>query len=234
MLSSYFPFHDIGFRCNPFRALTEEEWAEVAVLPEELTTVLDENNTHIQIIGNDGHGKTTTLLGLTAYFSRKGKRFAYEYLAHGQSKYNTDIQNLEIFLLDEFQRLSERQRVSLIASASVSPIDGLQLIVSSHQDFSNSFKACDLPLTTIPLEKISAHRLRIILDRRLSFFALDESANPSFTIDAVEYLWKTYGGDLRSVEHVLYHVFQILIPCENITEEHLQNTGLLINHDGEL
>ena len=171
MNSSYFPFHDIGFRCNPFRALTEVEWAEVAVLPEELTTVLEENNTHIQIIGNDGHGKTTTLMGLIAYFSRKGKRFAYEYLPHGQSKYNTDIQNLELFLLDEFQRLNERQRVRLIASASESPIDGLQLAVSSHEDFSNYFKACDLPLKTIRLEKISVHRLGIILDRRMRYFA---------------------------------------------------------------
>lgn len=204
------------------------------MLPEELTAISDEHNTHVQIIGNDGHGKTTALMGLTAYFSRKGKRFAYEYLPVGQSKYNTDIQNLEIFLLDEFQRLSERQRVSLIASASVVPIGGLQLIVSSHEDFVNYFKACDLSLTTIRLGKIFALRLRIILERRLRFFTLDETANPSFTIGAVQYLWNTYGGDLHSVEHLLYHVFQKLKPCEKITERHLQNIGPLINHDGAM
>jgi hypothetical protein len=233
MCSSYFPFLDLGYRCNPFRALTEEEWVEVAVLPDELNTVLEKNNTHIQIIGNDGHGKTTTLMGLTVYFSRSGKRFAYEYLPHGQSKYHTDIQNLEIFLLDEFQRLSQHQRARLIASSSGAPIDGLQLVVSSHEDYSNYFKACDLPLTTFHLEKISMSRLSSILDRRLRFFAFDESSNPTFTIGAVQYLWKTYDSDLRAVEHLLYHVFQQLRTCERINEEQLQNVVQLINHDGE-
>lgn len=234
MRSSYFPFHDIGFRCNPFRALTEEEWVEVAVLPEELTTVLDENDTHIQIIGRDGHGKTTTLMGLKAYFSRKGERFAYEYIPDGQSKYHTDIQHLEIFLLDEFQRLNQHQRARLMASSLGAPIDGLQLVVSSHEDYSNYFKACDLPLTTFRLENISMRRLSSILDRRLRFFAFDESAKPTFTIGAVQYLWKMHGSDLRAVEYLLYHVFQQLRPCERINEEQLQNVVQLINHDVEL
>lgn len=234
MHNIYFPFHDIGFRCNPFRALTEDEWSKVAVLPEELITILDENNTHIQIIGNDGYGKTTTLLGLTTYFSHKGKRFAYEYIPHGKSKYHTDTHNIEIFLLDEFQRLNQRQRVRLITSASSDPIKGLQLVVSSHEDYTDYFEVGDLPLSTIRLEKIPEHRLGTILERRLRFFAIDESAKPTFTIGAVKFLWKTYGSDLRSVERLLYHVFQQLKPCEKINEERLRNVAESINHDGGL
>ena len=40
MRNPWFPFHSLGFRCNPFRVLTDEEWAEVAVLPEEVLEVV--------------------------------------------------------------------------------------------------------------------------------------------------------------------------------------------------
>ena len=30
MTNRYFPFHALGLQCNPFRVLTNEEWAEIA------------------------------------------------------------------------------------------------------------------------------------------------------------------------------------------------------------
>src|SRR4051812_44035267 len=101
MSSRYFPFHAIGLRCNPFRALVDEEWAEVAVLPELMRAVLVGGFVHLQILGAIGHGKTTTLLGLLAHFTRAERRVDYEYLPDGQRHFRADIDNLDVFLLDE-------------------------------------------------------------------------------------------------------------------------------------
>src|SRR5262245_45267305 len=48
-LTDFFPFHAIGFQCNPFRALTDEEWAAVAVLPADLQEALARGFDHLQI-----------------------------------------------------------------------------------------------------------------------------------------------------------------------------------------
>lgn len=233
MRNRYFPFHALGFRCNPFRALTKEEWAQVAVLPEELTPILDSNFVHIQILGETGRGKTTTLLGMAAYFSRQKRRWAYEYLPPGQDKLQTNPKGLEVFLLDEFQRLNRRQQQKLLAIISKLPESEFQLIMGSHKDLASLFEKYDLPLATISLERVSPAHLAAILERRLAFFSLDETSGVAFSADAVHYLQKTYGSNLRAMELFLYNVFQDLQAGNKITESRLREAAMLINPDGE-
>src|SRR5512137_497992 len=78
-VNTYFPFHALGLQCNPFRALTDEEWGDIALLPEELLTL--EPTAHVQILGERGHGKTSLLMGLAAMGRQQHKKAAYEYLA---------------------------------------------------------------------------------------------------------------------------------------------------------
>src|SRR5262249_26539331 len=107
--NSYFPFHALGFRSNPFRALTDEEWAEIVVLPPELAAAAAEAEArggHLQILGDRGRGKTSALLGLAAAQRQAGKRAAYEYLPEGRDSFRTALAGLDVFLLDEAQRLN--------------------------------------------------------------------------------------------------------------------------------
>ena len=75
MPNPYFPFHALGYQGNPFRAVTDDEWVALAILPDSIETVV--NHPHLQILGDKGHGKTTTLLALAARFQKQNQVVAY-------------------------------------------------------------------------------------------------------------------------------------------------------------
>ncbi|MBI3910385.1 MAG: hypothetical protein HY320_05560 [Armatimonadetes bacterium] len=225
----YFPFHALGFRCNPFRALTDEEWAEVAVLPEAIAAVLARGFVHLQILGPMGSGKTTVLLGLTTRFRQEGGRVAYEYLPDRQHRFRTRVRDLDLFLLDEAQRLSLYQRARLLSAAAKQSQEGVRLVVSSHEDLAPLFARRALPLATVRLDALTTAHLRPVLEQRLAYFALDGAPRVTFAPDAVHYLQETFGADLRAAEHFLYEVFQRWEPTGAITAAQLQEaSGLLI------
>jgi hypothetical protein len=231
MISRYFPFYALGFRCNPFRALTNAEWGEAAILPESVASIITGGFTHLQILGATGSGKTSTLLGLTARFTQAGRRAGYEYLPNGQHRFGTNVRGLEILLLDEAQRLSPRERDRLLATVAKGSAGNLRLVLSSHEDLTPLFTQCALPLATVSYDAITEEHLRAVITRRLAYFALTSDV-PSVTVtpDALSYLWQTYGVNLRAVEHLLYEVFQRLQRTGLITVEQLQTVAVLISH----
>jgi hypothetical protein len=234
MSNLYFPFHALGFCCNPFRALTDDEWAQIALLPANVDAIMRNGFKHLQILGNPGYGKTTILLALAARFRTDGKRIEYEYLPEGQSYFTTDCNALAVFLLDEAQRLtpSERERLVSIATRT-------QLIIASHEDLTPLFASHQHALTSVQIENLDTDVLRAILSRRLDYFRLDDSRNVisreqsdreisilgteisrrstarndnqiDFTPDAIAYLSNVFGGNLRAMEQFLYEIFQNL------------------------
>ncbi|MBM4425097.1 MAG: hypothetical protein FJ030_17245 [Chloroflexi bacterium] len=219
MTNPYFPFHTLGLRCNPFRALTDDEWAQVAVLPDAVRGAAATGFDHLQILGPLGHGKTTALLALTARFRNEGARAAYEYLAEGETRFTADLRELDLFALDEAWRLDESERARLFSLIS----KGLRLVVSSHDDLSPTFARRGLSLTTVRLGPPGLDHLSTVLNRRLAFFALDPNApGLAFTPDAARHLRERFGGNLRAAEYFLYEVFQGLMEREEITEEVLR------------
>ncbi|MBI5303729.1 MAG: hypothetical protein HY868_16455 [Chloroflexi bacterium] len=217
MSNRYFPFHALGLQCNPFRALTDDEWADIAVLPDAFIATIERDNAHVQILGARGFGKTTMLLALAARFKRAGKRVAYEYRAEGQSRFTTDADSLDVFLLDEAQRLGSRERNRLLGAASHT-----RLVLGTHTDFTREFARHGLPLTALRLEPATAAHLAAILQTRLDYFARGESRAITFTPDAIQFLSQRFGGDLRALDHFLYDVFQRLERAEPITAERLR------------
>ena len=111
---AYFPSWRLGYRCNPFRTLTRDEWRELAVLPEGLHTWIDSLPPLTQILGDQGRGKTSALLALEREINQRGWPVAYEYLPPGTKRYTQDSSDLQVFLLDEAQRLSRRSLKKLI------------------------------------------------------------------------------------------------------------------------
>jgi hypothetical protein len=65
---------------------------------------------HLQVLGQMGRGKTTTLLGLGKRFRLQGLRADYEYLPAGRDAFTTPLASLDVFLLDEVQRLRLDER----------------------------------------------------------------------------------------------------------------------------
>ena len=68
MQRPFFHFPHIGYRRNPFGALTDEEWTAIAVLPPAIERILADDFEHLQLLGPMGIGKSTTLLALQAWF----------------------------------------------------------------------------------------------------------------------------------------------------------------------
>jgi len=218
MRDPYFPFHALGFRSNPFRALTDEEWAAIVVLPEAVLQAAASGG-HLQVLGEMGRGKTSTLLGLAEQFRRDGRAVAYEYLPIGQDTFKLALAGLEVFLLDEVQRLRPDERRRLLAAAR----GGLRLIVGSHEDLAPAFTGAGLALSTVRLETTGRVHLETILARRLAYFALPDR-QPQVTLDpsAAKYLEATFGSNLRAMERFLYEVFQGLEAPVALTAAQLQ------------
>jgi chromosomal replication initiation ATPase DnaA len=225
----YFPFHAIGFRCNPFRAVTDDEWVDIAVLPKPVAEIATKGFVNLQVLGEKGCGKTTTLLALAAQFKREGKRIAYEHIEEGRRQFTTEFGGLDVFLLDEAQRLSERERERLLAALSENG-DGLHAVIGSHDDLTPFFARRDLPLTTVRYDTTTLAHLSAAIQGRLAYFALDADVPVTLSPEATRYLHETFGGDIRAVEMLLYEVFQRLrergeIGVEMLSEEHHSGAG---------
>jgi chromosomal replication initiation ATPase DnaA len=215
-------FEEIGFECNPFRALTPVEWARAAVVPDAARRAADDGG-HLQILGESGYGKMTTLLALEKEIRQAGPACAYEYIPQGRIRFHTETRGLDVFLLDEAQRLSrgfifignERNRLLLAAKA------GVRLILGSHEDLTDLFRAKSLPLRTVRLHPPGAAELADILERRLELFARIRD-RARFSGEAAAWLEEQFGGDLRTMEYFLYDFFQSGRPTGTIPSGSLQ------------
>lgn len=218
MRDPYFPFHALGFRSNPFRALTDEEWAAIVVLPRAVVAAAAQGG-HLQVLGELGRGKTSTLLGLAAQLRRDGHAVAYEYLPIGHDAFQTSLAGLDVFLLDEAQRLRPAERRRLLASTQPNQ----RLILGSHEDLAPLFARAGLRLASVAPGTNDPEHLAAIFARRLDYMAL-EPGQPGVTFDAsaVEFLAATFGGNLRAMERFLYEVFQTLTAPGLLTAERLR------------
>jgi len=228
MQRPFFHFPHIGYSRNPFGALTDEEWAAIAVLPPVIERFLEDGFDHLQILGPMGIGKSTTLLALQAWFTeiphRRGETGArpqyahppnsivYEYLPEGQRHFVTDTNNLDLFLLDEAQRLNWWQRRKLMKAAS-----HLQLIISSHEDLTPLFAKKGLNLTGVDLSgEMDEGWITAVIHKRLSYFAIPNQPHAILTPAAITDLVETFGQNLRQMEYFLYEVWQQLDSTEPV------------------
>lgn len=219
--NQFFPFYSLGFRCNPFRALTDEEWVEVAVIPSSIQETLNNGYTNLQIVGEKGYGKTTILLIITAELKQSNRNATYEYIPENGRAFYTSLANLDHFLLDEVQRLTQNERKRLLSYSGRT-----RLILATHEDLTPLFTANNLPLTTIYLNKTGSAHLKAVLNNRLSYFSLEDTPPITFSDQDVQFLWNKFGRDFRAAEHYLYEYFQQLLTNTN-TEDRLISLGPL-------
>jgi hypothetical protein len=210
-----FHFHQIGFTRNPFGALAPEEWAAIAVLPPAVAAVLADERSHMQLIGPMGCGKTTILQKLADHVRWSEKQVRYEYLAEGETQFYSVVQELDLFVLDEAQRLNWGERTRWLQAVK----DGrLRTFFSSHKSLAGWFRRYRLPLQTIAVhECITLPYYKAILDRRMAFFTIQNQSSATLSEDAVEWLHGNFGQDLREAEYFLYEVWQSLTDHEAVT-----------------
>lgn len=202
-LRRFFFHHRLGYKANPFGALTAEEGTAVAFIPPTVQHILDAGERHLQLLGPKGCGKTTTLLKVTEHFTCQGRQVAYEYLPEGQTHFVTNLADVEVFVLDEAQRLSWRERRRWLKG-----LTAVTLIFSSHEDLASSF-AHHHALQSVKVDAaISLTHYQMWINRRLAHFSLPDASPVTLTDEAIAYLYQTFQADMRAAEYFLYEVFQ--------------------------
>lgn len=201
---TFFFHHQLGYRRNPFGALTAEEWTAVAFIPPAVQQVIDAGFTHLQLLGPKGCGKTTTLLKLAAERRAQAQTVTYEYLPEGQHYFTTNPKGLDLFVLDEAQRLRWRERRRWVGCGTA-----VSLLFSSHADLTPHFQRAHLPLISIWLDEgISLAHYQSWLEKRLTYFALPGRRRVELADTAVNALHQQFGRDMREAEYFLYELFQ--------------------------
>lgn len=206
LVDHYFPFFRFNLHRNPFGALSRAEQVAVTVPPVDLAPILDNQHVHIQVLGRKGRGKSTTLRYLQWQAQLTGHRTAYERIPRWQWRYHTTTTHLDTFALDEAQRLAPWAEARLFLARRQ---EGWRLIIGSHRDHRLAFALAGLPVVTVRVgQQTTRARLARILARRLAVFAKGNRPAVSFSKDAVDYLHRQFGSDLRSMNHALYDYFQ--------------------------
>lgn len=229
-MTHFFPQTRLGFRDNPFRALTDAEWAALAVLPDDLHRLADDSTTHLQLTGPKGRGKSTALRGLAHHLRQRGQVVHFEYIPPGQRHFKTQMPNAAaVFVLDEMQRLNWLSRAWLLTALHRRP---LRLIFSTHPDLSGWFRLWRLPLASYPVEEQPPGTLDAILARRLDYFRLPAQPETPvhFTTGAVAHLEARFGTDRRAMVIFLYEVFQHMTDPQPITADWLAAQPAPIPH----
>ena len=211
----------LGLTSNPFRTLSRKEWGQIAFFTPEIARLVHQEHAHLQLIGNMGRGKTTTLMGIQARCEAQGQVVIYEYLAMGQRRFKAEfIQKFpDVFLLDEAQRLWQYEKFRLLKICQKNPT--MRLIFSSHADLSGWFQHRNLPLITYDVDTLPTQSLADLLNKRLQFFQTVNPAALAFSTDAILYLEELFGSDRRRMEQFLYEVFELYSELQPLTAEFL-------------
>ncbi len=216
----YFPIWKLGYRSNPFRALTLDEWRRVAILPKELEQLIDYPPPLTQLLGEKGAGKTSILLALQEAFHERSIPACYEYIPVGKAGFDTTLVETRVFLLDEAQRLSSSSRLRLLSShaATGSPD---HVFLASHEDLHADADEFEIPIFTVDLHRHDRELVESMIERRLQFFQKKgrEGIRPSQ--EALEYAIKTCSSDLRKLESLLYEAYQTWNHRDSISKDHI-------------
>jgi chromosomal replication initiation ATPase DnaA len=202
----FFPFHAAGLSGNPFRVLPDDELRRIAVLPAPVLAALDDPAApHVQLLGDAGRGKSTTLLAAAARLERAGHTVGVEYLPVGTTRFTTDPSGLDVFCLDEVQRLGrwERRRLRHVAG-------WCRLLLGSHEDMTPLLARASRAVVTVCVGGLGPDHCRAVLAARIAYAALlgRETDHATLAPDALDWLTVRFGSDLRGAERFLYEVFQ--------------------------
>ena len=139
--TNIFRFTRLGLRSNPFRVLTADEWADVAVVPDAIEVAFI-NGEHLLILGKRGRGKSTLLRTLIRRLQWQHLHVAYERLPSGKWRYDANIKELDAFAPDEAQRLALWEWPALLNRVR----DGMRLIMGNHRNDKWIFNLNRIPI----------------------------------------------------------------------------------------
>jgi hypothetical protein len=224
-------FERLQLKWNPFRVIAAYEKADVYLPdlyhPSGLASqVAKSDEPFTQVIADAGHGKSTFLAAVGHAFLEQDTPIESTYL---QPTLLTRVQvpnpETRILILDEAERLTKRNLRKLIRWTE----RGGRLIVTSHTDLycrayarSASRKCARRNAATIRLPDVTAAGLQKLFRERVCWAAIAECRS-ELTTDGARWLLDASNGNLRTVEAILYELFQL--EAESIVSDSDSPTG---------
>lgn len=194
-------FAHLNLTRNPFGEPAPEERADLAVVDvSEYARALSTPGTFVQFTGKRGRGKSTHLHALAdrctdAVFLR----------VHQSPPESRDIElpSAAIVLVDDAQFLRDRQRRRLFSVAS-------SVAAATHESLVPHARRAGFDIIEVDVHGLERTRLHSIAQRRIEWARRGPGPVPEIGEDALDALIQRCGDDMRSIEDVLYSVFQKL------------------------
>lgn len=197
-------FAHLNLRRNPFGELGQDDRPGVAVV--DLAPLLGELRNPafaLQVVGEQGFGKTTHLLTIRAAIVSA----TYTCIPEGRSLWPS-IGNPTI--VDEAQRLSRRHRFRLFRR-------GVPLALGTHENLERELQQAGRTVVTLQVgELMTLDRLHTILNRRITFARRGPGPLPSIRLATTKTLLEEFGSNVRAIEAQLYDCFQNLREIQNV------------------
>lgn len=163
-------YENLGYRFNPFRSLTEEEF-EQAFPPNNIALeAISGDFQALQIVGRSGAGKTSLLRQIIVLLKTGNEDLFYYYVNKSGELPDFSSASYRWVILDEAQRL---RRQTLAPQLARWKGRGVKLILGSHMDH-ETWVETDFATKTIYLSRVFAARFAEIARHRLEFAAARE------------------------------------------------------------
>ena len=202
---------------NPFGEPLPGERAALAVVDvEPLVTFLTREACYIEFTGEQGRGKTTRLHAL---HERLDDASFIRIPEDPKEARRVDLPRAAILLVDDAQFLNSRQRKALFRRAS-------SVATATHDSLVSEARAAGFDVREIEVRGLDRSTLRAILERRIEWARRDPGEVPTISDGALVRLIERFEDDLRTIEDVLYSVFQNLEGIETIDAEHVERTDV--------
>jgi len=174
---------------------------------------------HLQLSGRKGFGKSTLLRLVALKLWDEGCSVEYEYLPPGKHTFDTSIDGLEVFILDEAQRLFPGELLRLLMQIKRHKV---RLIYSTHLNLRPLLMLCGLRTDGLHVSRRTypdpVVHIQQVAETRLAFFALPGAEHATITPEGYDWLHARFGVNMRDILAFLYHVFQRLDDVQRLTD----------------
>lgn len=192
------PFAALNLKRNPFGELSQTERARLAITNiAEFSAKLSQTGFALQVLGEQGRGKTTHLIALKQDFPDA------PYIYYAEDAPKPHVPKAPLLFLDETQRFSKQERKQIFKQNA-------SFVIATHENHEAELKKAGLECVTLTLSGLSKEKLECILSARIEASRRNRGDLPYFSQESIQKLIIMFEDDLRSMFDYLYDIFQSL------------------------
>lgn len=206
-------FEQLNLTRNPFGEPRASERADLAVVDvDTYVDRLEAGGCYVEFTGRQGRGKTTRLHALR---DRLADAVFVRVPEAPQEARKTKLPGAPVVLVDDAQFLNARQRRTLFERAGA-------VAAATHETLVPQAESAGFDVREVEIAGLDRSRLHKIVEKRIDWARRGLGPVPQLSESALDRLIELYGDDLRTIEDVLYSVFQTLENIEIVDADDIE------------